>query len=166
MSTNVVPLRSERTINGREGKVFYQGNVFLGWVDNVEGRIVIDRADVVRTGSRGTGYKALGWNGSGTLSGFKTTSKFLLLVTQYVQTGKMPDPVAITYELSDPDAFRDGRGGEEGNPMVERVPLLQCKFWEAALGYAVDSLVRQEVPFTFEGIDTPSVIVNSQMPQF
>jgi len=166
MSTNVVPLRAQRTINGREGKVFYEGNIFLGWVDQVEARITIDRADVVRAGARGTGYKALGWSGSGTISGFKVTSKFLLLVTKYVQTGAMPDPVALTYELSDPDAFRDGRDGEEGSPMVERVTLLECKFWEAALGFSTDSLVRQEVPFTFEDIAVPQAIVNTQMPGF
>mgnify|MGYP001241973842 CR=1 FL=1 len=166
MSTQVVPLASRRTLNGRMGKAFLEGNVFLAWADQVEARVVIDRADIVSSGKLGTGYKALGWNGSGTISGFKVTSKFMALVADYTRTGVMPPPVRLTYELADPEAFRDGRDGEEGTAMVERVTLLECKFWEAAMGFATESVQRQEIPFTFEGVSLDSLISNPQMPGF
>ena len=60
----VTPLESRRVINGREGKVFGEGSRFLGWVESIEARITIDRADIVRSGTHVTGYKATGVSGT------------------------------------------------------------------------------------------------------
>lgn len=161
--TAVTPLDPRRTINGREGKVFMAGSIFLAWVESIEARITIDRADVVVSGRRGTGYKPTGVSGTGTLNGFHTTSRFRKMVADYMGTiagtpTPFPDPTYLVMELSDPDQWRDGANGTVGSPMVEQVRLERVNFWEAPLGFDTGSLVMDDIPFTFEGVDFEQVI--------
>lgn len=155
---SVTPLNPRRTINGREGKAFLPGAVFLPWIESVEARVVIDRADVVRTGTHVTGYKATGCNGTGTINGFHVTSLFRKSVSDYMHSGIMPPPTYLVLELSDPEIFRSGQNGEEGDVMFERVRLDSVQFWECPLGYDVGDLVRDDVPFTFEDVTFENVI--------
>jgi hypothetical protein len=154
----VTPLNPRRTINGREGRVFTEGNIFLPWVESVEARIVIDRADVVLSGRHVTGYKATGCNGNGTINGFHVTSKFRAMVADYMRTGIMPEPTYIVIELADPEMFRVGLNGTEGDVSFERAKLSYVSFWEAPIGYDTGDLVRDDIPFTFEDIEFEQTI--------
>lgn len=156
--TPVTPLNPARVINGREGKVFLPGNIFLAWVQSVEARIALERSDVIRSGAVMTGYKLTGASGTGTLNGFHVTSKFRTMIASVIKTGQMPPPTYLTMELSDPDQFKLGANGEEGDLAVERCVLKGVYFWEAPLGFDVTDSVRDDIPFTFEDIDFPDVI--------
>lgn len=157
-ATPVTPLVPARTINGREGKLFLEGNIFLAWIQNFEARIVLERADVVRSGALKTGYKLTGATGTGTLNGFHVTSKFRKMIVDVFRTGVMPPPTYMTAELSDPEQFRVGNNGVSGDVAVERVKLMGVYFWETALGFDTSALVQDDVPFTFEDADMPDLI--------
>lgn len=157
-ATPVTPLETRRVINGREGKLFLAGNIFLSWVQSVEARAVLDRADVVRSGALVTGYKLTGANGTGTINGFHVTSKFRQLVSDVMRTGVMHEPTYLTMELSDPEQFRQGLNGVAGDLAIERVVLKQVYFWETPLGFDVSDTVRDDIPFTFEELDWANTI--------
>lgn len=157
-ATPVTPLAPNRTINGRDGKIFLAGNIFLAWVQSFEARLALERADVVRAGALVTGYKLTGATISGTLTGFHVTSKFRQLVAKVLTDGVMPPPTYMTAELSDADQFRVGQNGESGDAAVERVILRGVYFWEAPLGFDVTDLVRDDIPFTAEAVEFPDTI--------
>lgn len=152
-STPVTPLESHRVINGREGKVFAENAVFIAWAESVEARMVIDRSDIIRAGTHVTGYKAMGASGSGTLNGFHVTSRYRRMIAEYMTTGIMPKPTTLVLELSDPEAY-----AADGVPMVEIVTLKGVKFWETALGFDTGDVVRDDFPFTFEGLSFDETI--------
>ena len=157
-ATPVTPLDSRRTINGRNGKVFLAGGIFLAQVQSIEARPVLERSDVVVSGRLQTGYKLTGASGTGTLNGFHTTSKFRKLIADVFNTGVMPPPTYLTMELSDPDQFRVGQLGITGDASIERCILREVNFWEAPAGFDTGALVMDDIPFTFEGIEYPDVI--------
>lgn len=156
--TAVTPLDPRRTINGRNGKVFLAGNIFLAQVQSVEARVVLERADVVVAGRLVTGYKLTGASGTGTLNGFHVTSKFRKLVADVMRTGVMPPPTYITMELSDPDMYMVGQNGVTGDTAIERAIVRGVNFWEAPLGFDTGSLVMDDIPFTFEDVDMPDIV--------
>jgi hypothetical protein len=89
--------------------------------------------------ARQTGYKATGTAGDGTITGFKVTSYFLRTVGAYQRHSRSRQvPALIRYELDDPEAF--------GSEVVE---LIGVKFWEVPIGFQVDELVEEAIPFTF-----------------
>lgn len=156
--TPVTPLAPNRLINGREGKAFLAGNIFLAWIQSVEARIALERADVVRSGSMSTGYKLTGATGTGTLNGFHVTSKFRKMIADVFNGGCMPEATYITMELSDCDQFRVGQNGVDGDASVERVVLRGVQFWEAPLGFDVTDTVRDDIPFTFDRVEFTDLI--------
>lgn len=157
-ATPVTPLASNRVINGRDGKVFLEGNIFLAWIQSFEARIALERADVVRSGALVTGYKLTGASITGTLTGFHVTSKFRKLIADVLTNKTMPPPTYITAELSDPDQYRVGLNGETGDASIERVILRYVNFWEAPLGFDVTDTVRDDIPFTAEAVEFPDTI--------
>lgn len=78
-------------INGGEGTAFatINGNIEnLAYVKKVEAKVEKNKEDVVVLGRRGTGSKAKGWKGSGTLTIYYVTSIFRQLMNTYNKTGK------------------------------------------------------------------------------
>lgn len=131
-------LNPDRTINGSYGELFLDG-VWQTQVQRVEGRITINRREVRLAGARQTGFKATGTSGDGTITGFKVTSHFLRMVGAYQRHSRSRQvPALIRYELDDPEAFG-----------AEVVELLGVKFWEVPIGFQVDELVEEAIPFTF-----------------
>lgn len=141
-------LQPERTINGSFGEVRDQDGLWLANVQEINYRIVIDRRDIQRSGTRRMGYKAMGTSGEGTMRGFKVTSMFLERVGAVMRDDGARQFVGqLMVKLADPEALG-----------VERVLLKGVKFWEFSGGFQVGELVEEEIPFTFEDIDYPSVI--------
>lgn len=131
-------LDPSRTINGSYGELFIDG-VWQTQVHRLEGRITINRREVRLAGARHTGYKATGTAGDGTITGFKVTSHFLRLVGAYQRNSRSQQtPALLRYQLDDPEAFG-----------AEIVELVGVKFWEVPIGFQVDELVEEAVPFTF-----------------
>jgi hypothetical protein len=142
-------LDAKRTINGREGRIYTPGRRFIAWAESIDARTVIDRQDIIRSGARTTGYKAIGSTGTGTLNGFHVTSFWRRMISEFTTTGRMPDPCSLTMELADPDSF----GGS-----VESCTLNDCNFWETPLGHDATAIVMDDFPFTFETVTWGSEI--------
>jgi hypothetical protein len=78
-------------VNGGEGTAFatINGNIEnLAYIKKVEAKVEKNKEDVLVLGRRGTGSKAKGWKGSGTLTIYYVTSIFRQLMNTYNKTGK------------------------------------------------------------------------------
>lgn len=78
-------------VNGGEGTAFatINGNIEnLAYVKKVEAKVEKNKEDVPVLGRRGTGSKAKGWKGTGTLTIYYVTSIFRQLMNTYNKTGK------------------------------------------------------------------------------
>lgn len=138
----------EYTINGSFGEVRDQDGAWLANVQEISYRVMVDRRDVQRSGTRRMGYKAMGTSGEGSMRGFKVTSLFLQRIAVVMRDDNARQFVGqLMVKLADPEALG-----------VERVLLKAVKFWEYSGGFQVGELVEEDLPFTFEGIDYPTVM--------
>jgi hypothetical protein len=138
----------EYTINGSFGEIWDQDGDWLANVQECRFTITVDRRDVLRSGTRRMGYKAMGTSGEGTIRGFKVTSEFLARVAVLMQNDNARQFVGqLLVKMDDPEALG-----------VERVLLKSVKVWEYTGGWQVNELVEEEVPFTFEDIALPTQI--------
>lgn len=140
----------ETTINGTFGELRdADTNQWLVNVQEVDGRLRVDRQDIRVAGQRGTGYKAMGVSGEGTLRMYKVTDQFLLSVSKLHQNnrGRM-DVYNLVLKLDDPEALG-----------VERIRLGRVKLWEINFGYNVNTIQEESIPFTFEIFEIMDAIV-------
>lgn len=143
----------EYTINGSFGEVWDESGNWLANVQEVTFRIAIDRRDVMRSGTRRMGYKAMGTTGEGTIRGFKVTSLFLERVAVMMRSDSARQFVGqLLVKLDDPEALG-----------AERVLLKGVKFWEYSGGWQVNEIVEEEIPFTFEDNSLPTRITGDML---
>lgn len=134
----------EVTINGTYGELrIADTNEWLVNVQEVDARLRINRTDIHPAGQRGIGYKSMDVQGDGTLRMYKVTSRFLASIAKVMAQPKLPmDVYNLVVKLDDPEALG-----------VERIALRRVKFWEINFGYQVNTLMEENIPFTFEVID-------------
>lgn len=133
-------LNVDRVINGSFGKLYLNHDTWLANVQRLEGRITIDRREIRPAGTRELGYKAMGTAGEGTITSLRVTSLWIRQVGEYQRTPRSKHPsYVLRYVLDDPDAF----GQEE-------IELTGVKFWEVPIGYQVNEILEEGVPFTFQ----------------
>ncbi|WP_046180389.1 phage tail tube protein [Domibacillus tundrae] len=137
--------RSGNTINGREGRLFFEGDE-VAYTKSYEATIEKNKTEVPVLGRRMMGHKTIGASGSGTLVVYKVTSKFVRLMADYVNKGE--DPYFTFQEVLDDKA--SGRG-------TERVTISDVNFDSAKVAglNAEGEVLEEELPFTFEGIELP-----------
>ncbi|CAC96510.1 TPA: phage tail tube protein [Listeria monocytogenes] len=137
--------KAQNTISGKEGGLFIDG-LEVAEVKTCEANIEKNKAEVNVMGRRMTGSKTTGAKGSGTLTLYKVTSRFVKMMLDYVKTGKDPYFTVQTY-IADASS---GRG-------TERITLLDVNIDSAKIvGLDVDSeALEEEIPFTFEDFDVP-----------
>jgi hypothetical protein len=78
-------------VNGGEGTAFVTiaGSIEdLAYVKKVEAKVEKNKEEIVTLGRRGTGSKAKGWKGTGTMTIYYVTSIFRKLMSDYNKTGK------------------------------------------------------------------------------
>jgi hypothetical protein len=133
---NMVP---EFTINGSFGEVRDANGKWLSQCQEVSARVTVDRQDIQMSGTRRTGYKAMRVTGEGNLRMFKVTSEYLALVAEMMQSDLQIQYVGqLLVVLKDPEAIG-----------YERVLLKGVKFWEVPIGFRVNEIVEEDIPFTF-----------------
>jgi hypothetical protein len=140
--------RGENTINGREGRLFLDGQemahikVFKADAEKKKGEVPI-------MGNRWMSHKTAGVSGKGTMTFYKVTSQFVKMLLQYIRTGK---DVYFTLQgvLDDPGADRG----------TERITLYNVNIDSATVSQldADKESLEEEVPFTFEGMDDPETL--------
>ncbi|MCM2674095.1 phage tail tube protein [Alkalicoccobacillus plakortidis] len=143
--------KGQNTISGKEGRLFLDG-VEMAHIKTFEANVEKNKNEVSIMGRRMTTHKTTGATGTGTATFYKVTSKFVLLMRDYVKKGE--DPYFTIQAVLDDKA--SGRG-------VERVTLFDVNFDSAKIaGLDVDSeSLEEEAPFTFEDFDVPSRLSDS-----
>lgn len=84
-------LNEKDTISGKQAKAFatINGRVEeLFYAKSIEATIEKKKSDVPALGKTNTGKKAVGWDGTGTLTIYYLTSLFRQLMLDYIKTGK------------------------------------------------------------------------------
>jgi hypothetical protein len=138
----------EVTINGTFGELRLNGTWLVN-VQQVDGRIQIDRHEMRMAGKRAYGYKMTGIQCTGTIRQFKVTSELFKLITNPFRGPRLPmSVVSLIVKLDDVEALG-----------VERVALENVKFWEINFGYQVNDIVEESIPFTAEGLSFLDEIV-------
>lgn len=131
-------MRANQVINGTYGEAWIDGD-YMSSVTGVEATIEIDYEDVNSPRKLSTGKKMIGWEGSGSLSFNKTTSRFIRLIGDNLREGKQTT-VDIIVKLDDPDALG-----------AERVALKNVLFEDLTLAnWEAKSLGEGEAPFFFD----------------
>lgn len=143
-------LDATRVINGSFGEVWEDGK-WLTNVQSAEATVEINKEEVLRSGTRWTGFKVTTLKGSGTIKGYKVTSDFIKAISSVASDRGKPYVTELILKLDDPESFG-----------AERVRLKSVQFDQIPLGmFEVGSLVEEELPFTFTGFDLLDVITEA-----
>lgn len=137
--------RSGNTISGKEGRLFLDGEE-VAYAKSFTATFEKNKVSVDVIGRRMQGHKTVGGSGSGSLVVYKVTSKFVKLAADYINKGI--DPYFTFQEVLDDQS--SGRG-------TERVTLYDVNFDSAQVASlnAEGTVLEEEMPFTWEGIDLP-----------
>lgn len=141
-------LDDARVINGSFGEC-HMGSKWLTNVYKMSAEVEPTYGDVKTSGTRWTGQKLMGVKGTGSMSGYKVTSELLEYVSAITDDKKSEFKTELLSKLDDPEAYG-----------CERIRLKNVKFTKIPLiGWEVGSIVEEEWPFTFTGIDYLDKIV-------
>lgn len=135
-------LDATRTINGTFGEVWNDGT-WLTNVQSAEALVEINKEEINRSGTRWVGHKVTSLTGTGTISGYKITSEFIKLIGAVADDKGKPYVTELIYKLADPESFGAERIRLKG-VQFDRIPLST---------FEVNSLVEEELPFTFSGYE-------------
>ena len=131
-----------RAINGSFGTVWHEGE----WQTNVqsaEALVEIGKQEMNLSGTRWVGHKVMSLTGTGNIKGYKLTSKFIKTIGSVAKDTGKPYVTELIYKLADPEAFGAERIRLKG-VQFDRIPLSS---------FEVNSLVEEELPFTFSGYE-------------
>lgn len=142
-------LQPENVINGSFGTLYDENGDAIVECQRIEAVIRINRRDLNRSGTRQMGYKSMTVGGEGTIGTVKTTSKWQEIVSEMMRFERAPQKIfKLTIDLNDPEALAR-----------EYYDLLKVRLWEATLGFNVNDVMEENIPFTFEGYYPQSHIV-------
>lgn len=134
-------LNPDYIIDGSYGELRDENGDFLSQVQEVSFSLRTERQEIMRSGTRQVGYKAMSTSGEGSIRGYKVTSRFLELVSRMFRADRQQIFVGqLMVKLDSPGALG-----------AERVLLEGVKFWEIDGGWSVNTMVEETVAFTFEG---------------
>ena len=146
MPNQMIP---EYTILGSFGELYDTEGKFMSNIQEVTISITIDRQDIMMSGSRRVGYKYTSVRGEGSMRGFKVSSTMARRIAAPMRDDRAPQWVGtIRCVLRDPEIIQDGAG----NPQEEEVALERCKWWGVNLGWAVNQIIEEDTPFTFQNV--------------
>lgn len=151
-------LQPEFTILGSFGELHDSEGNFLSNIQEVSAQVTIDRQDIMMSGSRRVGYKYTSVHGEGTMRGFRVSSLMARRVADVMAHDRVPQWTGdITIKLADPET-QPVPGDATRAPQIERIKLKRCKWWGINLGWAVNQIVEEDTPFTFQDIEWLSEI--------
>jgi len=153
-------LQPEFTILGSFGELYDPDGNFLSNIQEVSAQITIDRQDIMMSGSRRVGYKYTSVTGEGTMRGFRVSSLMARRIALTMSDDRAPQWVGdIIVKLGDPE-IQPAPGTT--TPQVERIKLKRCKWWGVNLGWAVNQIVEEDTPFTFQDIEWLNAITGTE----
>lgn len=135
-------LDEHRVINGQYGECWHEGQ----WCTNITGAeavVDIGKEEIKRSGTRWVGHKSTSLTGTGTISGYKVTSEWVERIGQIAGDRNKPFITELILKLDDPQAWGAYRCRLKG-VTFDTIPVIS---------YDVGSLVEEELPFTYTGLD-------------
>lgn len=131
----------EKTMYGNFGSVFIDDSQ-VAEATALQAKAKVSKTEVPMCGTMSKKYKHTGWEGSGTLTLNKVSSRMIILMGENMKEGK-ETVCTIISKISDP-----GNGG------TERVKLKGVKFDELTLvDWSSGKLGTESIAFTFEDFD-------------
>ena len=135
-------LDDTRVINGSYGECYREGK----WLTNIykmSAELELSYGDVKISGTRWTGQKLLRIKGTGSITGYMITTELVQNVARITDDRKSEYVTELIFKLDDPEAYG-----------CERVRLKHVKFSKVPIaGWEVGSVVEEEWPFTFTGVE-------------
>lgn len=139
-------LRPEQVINGSWGESWVDGD-YMFEIKGLEAKIAIEYEDINRARKLGTSKKMIGWEGEGSLTFHKVTSRFIKLIADKLKEGKQVSVPIIT-KLDDPDSIG-----------AERVVLKNCTFNDLTLAnWEAKTAGEEESSFNFDDYEPLDLI--------
>lgn len=140
-------MQSEFVVNGSFGELYADGE-FVAPVQRIEANIRSNRRDIMRAGTRQMAYKLMTIQGDGTIGLLKVTSDFLKIVSEPMRSERQIQRImSLRIKIDDPEALG-----------IEEYRLTKVKLWEINLGFNVNDVIEEAIPFTFESIEPISWI--------
>lgn len=136
-------LDATRVINGTFGEVRDADGDWLTNITSCEATVEINKEEILRAGTRWVGNKQTTLKGTGTISGYKITTKMIEKIGQIKDKRKGAFVTEIVAKLDDPESYGAMRVRLK-NVQFDTIPLMN---------YEVGSIVEEELPFTFEDYD-------------
>lgn len=136
--------KAQNLLSGAEGEIVYNGDV-VAYAKAVDATIEKIKAERRIVGSRKTYHKTHGWNGTGTLTIYKTTSKFRKLVQDYLKTGV---DVYADLQITNQDPAATDIGKE-----VNVIGGVNFDSVNVGMLDPDAEILEEEMPFTFEDYD-------------
>lgn len=130
-----------RAINGTYGSLYLDGNWETN-VTDVTADVNFEWSELKVAGTRWTQNKLVGVSGTGSITGFKVTSKLQLLNMPMTDDRNKSVKTELITKLDDPEAYG-----------FERMRLKNVKFDKMPFGWKVGEVITEEWPFRFEGIE-------------
>jgi len=179
----------EQIINGSFGEMFgydlangSQETLFLGEVQQISARITKNYRETYLSGTRKMKQKLMGVGGEGSIRRFKINSDFLRLVgnTYHRGEGTGQDPVLEGTDVPNSIVKRSNNANGQKHHNIdfrcsliitlddpesvgtEQVRLLGVKLREVPLGWQVNEVVEEEIPFVFEDIEFITAMVQDR----
>lgn len=135
---NAASMSVDDIVNGSFGKVFING-IWQTNINHLDAAVEPNKKELILAGEDWTSHKCLSKKGSGTMSGFKTTSAMIALGFKRFE---------IITKVDDPES----RG-------CERIRLLNCMVDKVSLAnWTAGEEVTEEIPFTFKGYEPLDII--------
>lgn len=136
-------LPQTKVINGNFGKLYHEGE-FMNNVTNIEANIEINYEEVLRSGTRHTGHKAMNFLGTGTIGAYTVTYEFIKKIGTIVNDDQGAFVTELLVRLEDP----------ENDETSEFVRLKGVQFHNIPLAnFEVGAIVEHELQFTFDGYE-------------
>ncbi|MFS0841167.1 phage tail tube protein [Paenibacillus sp. 1P03SA] len=132
-------LDASRIMNGSFGTVIDANGNWLTNVKSAEATVEINKEEVNRAGTRWVGHKVTSLKGSGTVTGYRVTTELIEAIGSIANDKKGAYVTEIRMKLDDPEAFGAMSVRLKG-VQFDQIPLMK---------YELNSLVEEELPFTF-----------------
>ena len=134
-------IRAEQVINGSWGELWCD-NDYLAEVKGVEINLDVEYEDIHRVRKLSTGSKMLGYEGTGTLTLHKVSSRFNKAILESLKQGKQLYHNLVT-KLEDPD----GKG-------EERYSIKEVVFENLTIAnFEQKTALEEELSFRFEDVE-------------
>ena len=134
-------LQPSYIVNGSFGELRDQDGNFLSQVQEYSFTLTVNREEIMMSGRRNVGYKAMSTSIEGSIRGFKVTSDLLEIVSRMFRDDNQAIFVGqLLHKLQDPNSLG-----------TERALLEGVKFWTIGGGFTVNTMMEETVEFTAEG---------------